>query len=183
MTTITNPDGQKLLMQIADLFDLNPELHMQKQWETACGTRACIAGWTCILGTDDFEAFPVEDREDVSAYAPIDGVIERGIEMSDEVDRDWLRRRWDSMQTEVHYQDMPLLTKRVSMLANTAYYPRTATDLLGLSTDDYMVLFGANCEPLNGLTVPEALREMARGAEIESVWGVPAIEFSEDQPS
>lgn len=188
MTKITKPEGQKLLMEIADLIELEPDRHYQAQWQvevmdpksmlvkgsdTACGTTACIAGWACILGTDDFELRQVDN---IFHYMPITEAIERAV---DEYLADPSVERWDKDAMLAVWRDAqergegrPYLLLNALMQAD--YYARTGGELLGLASDEeYDALFGAECQPLKGLSVPEALREIARGAEIEDVWGDP----------
>lgn len=42
--------------RVYDFIVANPERHYQKDWTEssgeACGTTACVAGWTCIMGLD-----------------------------------------------------------------------------------------------------------------------------------
>lgn len=40
----------ELLERVMQHIDDHPELHEQWHWFNECGTAACFAGWTCLLG-------------------------------------------------------------------------------------------------------------------------------------
>lgn len=57
----------------------HPESHDQGVWITqtpACGTTACLAGWTCRLAGDMLHVLPPEQAEsDEFDYVLVDGVV------------------------------------------------------------------------------------------------------------
>lgn len=158
MTIITDKDGQKLLMQVADHLEIFPESHEQESWASECGTKACIAGWMCMLGTDDFEV--VGKR-----FVPKQEVVDKYLADLDRYDREHL------IKDTAH---MPDWQQRSQRLAGSGYYRERATELLGKADDkdfdSYFTMFSANCRPVGELSTAEAMREIARGADISTVW-------------
>lgn len=149
-----------LLNAIADLLDEFPHLHNQETWEStpednACGTTACIAGWACILGTDDFKQKEMK----------VDGSDEKGIF--------WVpKKRAIRDNSDLINDDLDELDaeQRISRLADWQYFGRVGAELLDLDDSDSQLLFHGEGRPRRGLSVPEALREIASGADVWEVW-------------
>lgn len=161
----------ELFNTVADLLEVAPDLHKQDVWENECGTQACIAGWTCILGTDDFK---YKGKGEIGRWVPKMSTV-----------RKWAREgsiEWELNQALEELQEGEKLpvNKRVSILAGTRYYSGTAEELLGLEPWEANHLFSASHGPLDGLTVAEALREIGKGADIEAVWG--EYDYDADEP-
>jgi hypothetical protein len=153
----------ELFNTVADLLDLAPELHKQDVWESECGTQACIAGWACILGTDDFK---YKGKGKLGRWVPKMSVL-----------RTWAKK--GNIEQELEHElgmlaeggKLPATT-RVNLLTGTPYYHTVAEELLGLTSREAQVLFDGSCGPQDGMTVAEALREIAKGEPIEDVWDV-----------
>lgn len=148
-----------LLNAIADLVEEFPELHNQEVWETLpednpCGTKACIAGWACILGTDDFKQKEIK----------VGDADEKGIF--------WIpKKRLVREHVPNDYTDVDALTPsdRIRNLP-TEYYAGMGAELLGLDNEQADLLFHGEGRPREDYTVSEALRAIANGADVHDVW-------------
>lgn len=159
-----------LLLAIADLVEEFPELHDQEHWETkpednTCGTRACIAGWACILGTNDFK-----QKEMIVGDADKPGIF-------------WIPKKRvvrDHGYMDADYVEKMTPGERIEHLP-TDYYAGTGAELLGLDGSDADLLFHGEGRPRNGLSVSEALRAIANGTPVEDVWA--DNDYDEDEDS
>lgn len=160
MTAITK--GHELMREIADMLEANPKLHVQSSWqnvENECGATACIAGWACILGTNDFF---VRGKH----YIPRKPVVDRILEANQD--------RWGLSILEKEYLEDPSNPqRRVDVLDLNGYYRRKGGALFGLHEDSTWDLFDGDYGPIDGHDVPSALRHIADGGDIEDVWGLP----------
>lgn len=138
----------QLFNTIADVLDLDPTLHDQERFarNTDCGTTACIAGWACILGTDDF-------KFKKGKWRPRRRVVNR--------ERAAIHRAPLRPTSDPTFDD----------LLHSAYFSLTAASILGLSEEEGDVLFAANAGPSGDYTVSGALRAIAGGESVEDVWG------------
>lgn len=156
-----NIPAPTLLNAIASLLEEFPALHEQTQWETTpseneCGTKACIAGWAVILGTDDFK------QKDLK-ITKSDGTTVTG--------HFWLPKM-RTVREHSHRPDMPKMSHddRITHLAGRGYYEEKGRELLELNFDDAALLFHENGQPRDDMTVSEALRAIAAGVAVREVW-------------
>lgn len=154
-----NIPAKTLLLAIADLVEEFPHLHDQEHWETLpeeepCGTKACIAGWACILGTDDFKqkSLKVGDAD------------EKGIFW---IPKKRVLREYEGMEQDV-VEDLSY-SGRINRLSNS-YYSSTGAELLGLDGYESDLLFHGEGRPRDDMSVSEALRAIANGADVADVW-------------
>lgn len=157
-----------LLKGIADLVEEFPDLHDQETWETTpednpCGTKACIAGWACILGTNDFKQKEMK----------IEGGEGKGIF--------WIPKKRIVREHAPDYVDVDELSPsgRIKNLP-TEYYAETGASLLGLERHEADLLFHGEGRPREGYTVSSALRAIANGSDVHEVWSDGTDVYDDD---
>lgn len=87
----------ELLIAVRDQIRDHPETHDQRSWgrRNHCGTVACVAGWTVLIGGEDFEWMDADD-----AVIP-DGPTSDA--------STWLHPAWDITELSISQQARELL--------------------------------------------------------------------------
>lgn len=149
-----------LLNRIADQIELHPETHQQDEWfysASECGTRACIAGWACILENSDGIWIT---NDDTHTYDIDDDAARRNIPKYRNAKATWALT-------------FPEISDKVNILQNIGYFSTTAEQLLGLGYGEAGLLFDERVVPRDPeMSFPDALRAVANGQPIEDVFAI-----------
>lgn len=146
MTYVRNGE---LLREVAEQIRRDPASHDQTLWvqpsdESDCGTAYCVAGWAVALGMDWRWRTRLGWHKAGNPRKPVS-----------------VSRAARATSREPGEPGNPFEIESTS---------RLAADLLGIEGDPGD-LFAGSLGPLDGLSVPEALEEIAAGSPVEDVWG------------